>query len=89
MQAYQETKEDQHPIVIICARDILEVLRASGINTDDDLNKWLSAFLVRRRSNHGTNLYSANKTSAADYRADRDMTKRDRVDSPHPRDRRA
>ena len=43
-QAYQEIKEDQHPIVIICARDILDVLRASGINTDDELSKWLSAF---------------------------------------------
>lgn len=27
MQAYQEIKDDRHPIVIICARDILDVLR--------------------------------------------------------------
>lgn len=43
-QAYQEIKEDQHPIVIISARDILEVLRASGVNTLDQLKRWLSAF---------------------------------------------
>jgi hypothetical protein len=43
-QAYQEIKQDQHPIVIISARDILDVLRASGISTDDEIAKWLSAF---------------------------------------------
>jgi hypothetical protein len=29
-QAYQEIKEDQHPIIVIAARDVVELLRANG-----------------------------------------------------------
>jgi hypothetical protein len=43
-QAYQEIKEDQHPIVIIAARDIVRILKAAGIAKATDVEKWLSAF---------------------------------------------
>jgi hypothetical protein len=43
-QAYREITEDQHPIVIIVARDIVAILRASGIGTEAEVQQWLSAF---------------------------------------------
>lgn len=43
-QAYQEIKADQHPIVIIAARDIVRLLKNVGIADPNDLQKWLSAF---------------------------------------------
>jgi hypothetical protein len=44
LQAYQEIKEDEHPIVIIAARDIVNLLRKAGLSEIDELRKWLSAF---------------------------------------------
>ncbi len=44
LQAYQEIKEDQHPIVIIAAADVVALLKRSGINSDEKLNLWLSGF---------------------------------------------
>jgi hypothetical protein len=32
-QAYQEVREDRHPIIFICGKDIAEILIANGINT--------------------------------------------------------
>ena len=43
-QAYQEIKEDQHPIVIICAADIVRLLIGHGIVTLAQLDAWLSGF---------------------------------------------
>ena len=44
-QAYQEVREDEHPIVIICGRDIVEVLRAHGYTSTKAVQAWLdSAF---------------------------------------------
>jgi hypothetical protein len=43
-QAYQEIKEDQHPIVIIAARDIVGILKAAGIAKAIEVKKWLAAF---------------------------------------------
>jgi len=43
-QAYQEIKEDQHPIVIIAARDIVRILKAAGFGTQRALQQWLSSF---------------------------------------------
>jgi AspBHI-like restriction endonuclease/restriction endonuclease len=44
-QAYSEVREDQHPIVIICGRDIVDVLRAKGYTTPAAVAAWLdSAF---------------------------------------------
>lgn len=41
LQAYQEIKEDSHPIVIISGMDILRILYDSGIKTKDEIQKWL------------------------------------------------
>lgn len=43
-QAYQEIKEDEHPIVIISAADIVKILKASGMNYEHRLKTWLRSF---------------------------------------------
>ncbi|MCS3576548.1 restriction endonuclease [Bradyrhizobium elkanii] len=43
-QAYQEIKEDQHPIVIIAARDIVRILKSAGLGSETAVREWLSAF---------------------------------------------
>lgn len=43
-QAYQEIKEDQHPIVIICAGDIARLLIRHGATSLPEVDSWLSAF---------------------------------------------
>lgn len=42
LQAYKEIKEDAHPIVILAARDIVNVLSQAGINTTKDVERWLA-----------------------------------------------
>ncbi len=42
-QAYQEIKGDKHPIVVISARDIVSLLRASGMGTLESVRTWLDA----------------------------------------------
>jgi hypothetical protein len=44
LQAYKEIKEDGHPIVIISAVDIANLLQKSGLGDILELQKWLSAF---------------------------------------------
>lgn len=40
-QAYEELRNDDHPVVVICARDIVEVLRRHGIATPTHARTWL------------------------------------------------
>jgi hypothetical protein len=40
-QAYEEFKSDGHPIVVIAARDIVEILKANGYGDADDVKAWL------------------------------------------------
>lgn len=40
-QAYKEIKEDGHPIVVISAADIVELFRANGRGTADQVSTWL------------------------------------------------
>lgn len=42
-QAYREVKEDGHPIAIICARDISNVLRQVGITGITQTRQWLDS----------------------------------------------
>jgi hypothetical protein len=42
LQAYQEIKEDQHPVIVIAATDIVELLRRAGHGTVDAVISWLS-----------------------------------------------
>ena len=49
-QAYKEIKEDQHPIIIIAARDIVALLRANGRADLRAVQEWLEAdFAPERR----------------------------------------
>lgn len=41
-QAYKEIIEDQHPVVVIAANDILEILAAHSIATESSLLEWLN-----------------------------------------------
>lgn len=42
-QAYQEIIEDQHPIIIISGKDIIDILMNAGINSVTLVNDWLKA----------------------------------------------
>lgn len=42
LQAYKEIKEDQHPIIVIAASDIVDLLRRSGRGTVDATMQWLN-----------------------------------------------
>ena len=41
LQAYKEIKEDQHPILVIAARDIVELLRNNGRGSLETVVTWL------------------------------------------------
>jgi hypothetical protein len=40
-QAYKEIKEDEHPIIVICAADIVDLLRANGMASVEAVDQWL------------------------------------------------
>lgn len=42
LQAYQEIKEDGHPIIVVAAADLIDLLVRSGTATLTDLRKWLA-----------------------------------------------
>lgn len=42
LQAYKEIKEDRHPIVVIAAADIVEILKSSGYGSVAAVRAWLS-----------------------------------------------
>ena len=42
-QAYDEIRNDGHPIVVLSGQDIADVLIAAGINTLPKLNNWIHA----------------------------------------------
>ena len=41
-QAYEEIRSDQHPVVIICGRDIVQTLREGGYTTAEAVKLWLT-----------------------------------------------
>jgi len=41
VQAYREIKEDRHPIIVIAAADIVELLRSSGLTSPARVLDWL------------------------------------------------
>jgi hypothetical protein len=41
LQAYKEIKEDQHPILVIAAADIVELLRRNGHGSAQAVSRWL------------------------------------------------
>jgi hypothetical protein len=42
LQAYKEIKEDQHPILVIAAQDIVDLLRRNGRGSLEAVRTWLS-----------------------------------------------
>jgi hypothetical protein len=40
-QAYEEIREDRHPIVVMAARDIVQTMKQHGMRTDGDAVRWL------------------------------------------------
>lgn len=42
-RAYKELKEDGHPVIVISARDIADILLNAGFGTKDAVEGWLSA----------------------------------------------
>lgn len=47
-QAYREIKEDAHPVVIISARDIVDICSRAGLNTVSDVKEWLKSNFDRQ-----------------------------------------
>lgn len=41
-QAYKEVREDQHPIIFLTGRDLVQILRRMGINSEHSLSTYLS-----------------------------------------------
>ena len=41
-QAYEEIIEDQHPIIIISAIDIVNILKEAGYKNSEEVRKWLN-----------------------------------------------
>jgi hypothetical protein len=48
-QAYKEIIEDEHPVVIISGKDIIEILLNAGIGSVEHLKEWLSANFEARK----------------------------------------
>lgn len=42
-QAYQEIKEDGHPVVIVSGGDIIQILYEAGIKTNAEIQAWLTS----------------------------------------------
>lgn len=42
-QAYKEIVEDGHPVVVVCARDIVDLLKETGYATTEEVVKWLDS----------------------------------------------
>jgi len=42
LQAYKEIKEDEHPILVIAASDIVELLRRNGRGSIESVRQWLN-----------------------------------------------
>ncbi len=40
-RAYEELREDAHPVIIVCGRDIVELLQARGLESATAVKKWL------------------------------------------------
>lgn len=42
-QAYKEISEDGHPIIILSARDLIEILKRNGYGTENSVKLWLAS----------------------------------------------
>ncbi len=46
-QAYEEIRGDEQPIIVICGRDIAELLKKHGHSTPAAVRAWLEATFPR------------------------------------------
>ncbi|MEO8538123.1 MAG: restriction endonuclease [bacterium] len=51
-QAYEEVRDDGHPVVVVAARDIVGILREHGISTPLETRAWLETNFAPSRRNH-------------------------------------
>ncbi|VFA98875.1 Uncharacterised protein [Nocardia cyriacigeorgica] len=42
-QAYKEVRDDGHPIVMVCGRDVVDTLRQNGIGDAQRVKAWLDS----------------------------------------------
>ena len=42
-QAYAEIRQDRHPVVVLCGRDLAQILIAKGLNSAERVEAWLRA----------------------------------------------
>jgi restriction endonuclease Mrr len=42
-QAYEEVRADAHPVVLICGRDIVDILEQNHVSTPSEARDWLHA----------------------------------------------
>jgi hypothetical protein len=42
-QAYQEIREDKHPVIVVSARDIVRILANAGLTSLGDVSNWLAS----------------------------------------------
>ncbi|WP_304452097.1 restriction endonuclease [Nocardiopsis sp. YSL2] len=40
-QAYSEVRDDRHPVVLMCGKDIADLLQERGFSSPEDVRKWL------------------------------------------------
>ncbi|GAT86581.1 hypothetical protein J2T10_003026 [Paenarthrobacter nicotinovorans] len=40
-QAYREIVEDEHPIIVVCGKDVVDILRANNLGTVNELGAWI------------------------------------------------
>jgi AspBHI-like restriction endonuclease/restriction endonuclease len=40
-QVYREVRQDRHPVVLVCGRDIVDVLRSQGVTAEAEVLRWL------------------------------------------------
>jgi hypothetical protein len=52
-QAYREIRDDGHPVVILSARDLVELLRAKGLSTEAAVAGWLQVRFSKNRVSLG------------------------------------
>ena len=39
---YEEIREDRHPVIILCGRDLAQILIRKGLNSGGKVHEWLA-----------------------------------------------
>ena len=52
-QAYKEIREDRHPILIVCGRDIVAVQKRAGFRDRNAVTAWLSTSFAKPTERRG------------------------------------